>query len=316
MPAVSVIITSFNEGGDPARTIASVRANTSECEIILVDDGSTDGSCDNADADVVVKHAERIGIAASRIDGISAASGDVFAFLDAHQYPTEGCLNVCANVAMERQAIVCPCTRGPKDRVQRDGTVWTGHGSHMGQQPNGLFVGRWRNKQPRDTLSRCSMMVVPGYVIPRTIYPKLSWVPQLREWGGSEPCITVRAFFADIDVLHLCGPIARHLFRDKLENGAINRPFSAPFHATWRNHAHTARLCFDDATWDQYWWGEIFSKWGTPQEHGEFHTPDVIAQHRAFLEYKQRPDEEFWRGLMGTELPESLKKHRGLHRAG
>jgi len=314
---LSVIITSFNEGGDVAATIASVRQNTSDCEIIVVDDGSTDGSCDQAGADKILRHDQRIGIAASRIDGIEAASGDCYAFLDAHQYPTEGCLNKCAEVAIQRQAIVCPCTRGPKDRVQGNGTIWTGHGSIMGQQPNGLFVGRWRNRQPRDSLSRCSMMIVPGYVIPKSIYHQVAWLPQLQQWGGSEPCITVRAFFTDVDILHLCGPIARHLFRGKTEDGGIVRPFSAPFSVTWRNHAHTARLCFDDATWQRYWWPGVFGKWGKREEEREFHTPEVIAQHSQFASYKQRSDEEFWRGLIGVDLPWSRKKTGGeVLRAG
>ena len=311
MPTISVIITSFNEGGDVAATIASVRENTSDCEIIVVDDGSSDGSCDDAGADLVVRHVERIGIARSRIDGVAAAAGDCFCFLDAHQYLTPGCINHCATVATERQAIVCPCTRGPKDRMQRSGTVWTGHGSTMAQQPNGLFLGRWRNRQPRDPISRCSMMIVPGYVIPRTVYPKVAWLPQMLQWGGSEPCITVRAFFADIDVLHLCGPIARHLFRGKKEDGGIDRPFSAPFSATWRNHAHVARLCFDERTWERYWWPSIFSKWNRDNAEPEFHTTQVVQQHADFQSYKQRPDEEFWRGLMGKQLPDSLSSTNG-----
>jgi len=133
----------------------------------------------------------------------------------------------------------------------------------------------------------------------------------------SEPCITVRAFFTDVDILHLCGPIARHLFRGKTEDGGIVRPFSAPFSVTWRNHAHTARLCFDDATWQRYWWPGVFGKWGKREEEREFHTPEVIAQHSQFASYKQRSDEEFWRGLIGVDLPWSRKKTGGeVLRAG
>jgi glycosyltransferase involved in cell wall biosynthesis len=58
-----VIITSFNEGGDVKATIDSVRANTTDVEVVLVDDGSTDGSCADAGADVVIQHSERVGIA-------------------------------------------------------------------------------------------------------------------------------------------------------------------------------------------------------------------------------------------------------------
>lgn len=310
MPKISVIITTFNEGGDLVRsTIQSVREHTSDFEIILVDDGSTDGSCDDSGADRLVRHEQRIGIAASRRDGIAVASGECYAFLDAHQWLTPGCLNQCAEVAIQRRAIVCPCTRGPKDRRQRDGSIWTGHGSIMSQQPNGLFVGRWRNRQPRDRISRCSMMVVPGYVIPGSVYPRIAWLPQLRQWGGSEPCITVAAFFADVDILHLCGPIARHLFRGKTKDRKVIRPFSAPFSITWRNHAHTARRCFDDVTWSRYWWPEVFSKWDkSGNDEAEFHTPEVLAQHAEFLTYKQRPDHEFWLGLMGRDLPQPLQR--------
>lgn len=305
---ISVIITSFDEGEWVARTIASVRKNTSDFEIVLVDDASTDGSCEGTQADTVVRHDQRLGIAPSRRSGVAAARGDAFCFLDAHQLVTEGCINQCAELALEKQAIVCPCTRGPVDRIQSDGTVWTGHGAIMSQQKdNGLFVGRWRNTQPRDRVSRCSMMVVPGYVIPRSIYPKVAWLPQLKEWGGSEPAITVRAFFADVDVLHLCGPIARHLFRGKTEDGKIDRPFDCAFSVTMRNHAHTARLCFEDETWSRYWWPEVFARFAKPEDEQEFHTEEVLRQHREFLEIKQRPDREFWLGLTNAPLPKSLQ---------
>lgn len=45
-PRLSVVITAYNEGEELGRTIESVRAHTEQSyEIIVVDDGSTDGSC-------------------------------------------------------------------------------------------------------------------------------------------------------------------------------------------------------------------------------------------------------------------------------
>lgn len=299
---ISIIITSYNEGDWVLRTVESVRQNTSDCEIIIVDDASTDGSCDNAGADLVVKHAERIGIAQSRIDGVAAARGDVYAFLDAHQLLSEGCLNQCADRAREYQAIVCPCTRGPVDREWRQpGQYWTGHGSMMSQQDNGLFVGRWRNYQPKDRLSRCSMMVVPGYCIPKAVYPVVRWIDGLLQWGGSEPCVCVKAFFADVDILHCCGPIARHLFRGKTEDGKIDRAFSAPFSITWRNHALTCRVCFDDKTWRDYWIPHVFAKWNKGGDWSEFDRTEILKQREEFQQWKRRPDEEFWIGLMDAK---------------
>ncbi len=299
---ISVIITSYDEGDKVAATVASVVANTSDVEVIVVDDGSTDGSCDDCGATQVLRYNTRRGIAQSRLDGVAAASGDCYAFLDAHQSVTEGCFDKLAQVARGRNAIVVPCTRGPVDRRIRRG-VWTGHGSAIAQQrDNGLFKGRWRNYDQKDPLSRCSMMVVPGYVIPKTVFPSVRWNDGARSWGGSEPNVAVKAFFADIDILHLCGPIARHEFRGKRrENGrkVIERPFRAAWRDTWRNHARTARICFEESTWRDYWWPSVYSRWGKSPD--EFDSPDVMSQHNEFQKIKQRPDDEFWRGLLLAE---------------
>ena len=67
VPRISVIITAHNEGEELRRTVESVRENTQQpFEIVLVDDGSTDGSCDGlADDDLtVIRHDERTGVAA------------------------------------------------------------------------------------------------------------------------------------------------------------------------------------------------------------------------------------------------------------
>ena len=116
---LSVIVTAHDEGEELRRTIDSVRSNTQQPhEIIIVDDGSTDGSCQEIEADDlrVVRHDERIGIAASRNDACAVVKGDVFAFLDGHQRLSPGCLDQCAEAARQRKAIVWPDVRGLEDR--------------------------------------------------------------------------------------------------------------------------------------------------------------------------------------------------------
>ena len=298
---LSIVITHFNEPDTLRTTIDSVRENTSDFELIVVDDGSTVPDWEDAasGADIIVRHDQRIGIAPSRLDGVARASGDVLAFLDAHMWVSEGCLNLCADLALERQAIVYPCVHGPVF------THWRGHGCRLGHQQNGLWVGSWKSRPvPRDRISRCTMMIVPGYCIPRAnVWPKVRWIAGQREWGAGEPTLCVQAFFADVDILHLCGPLARHLFRrkwyDEKGHKHVDRPFHSPFKATWRNHAILNRVTFEQETWEKYWIPKVFSKWHRGDDWSEFDAPTILDRHAEFQQYKKRPDEEIWRGLMG-----------------
>lgn len=87
-PTVSVVITTYNYAGFLTTAIESVLAQSLKAdEVIVVDDGSTDGS-----PDVVARYAERGvryiykengGISSARNAGIKASSGELIAFLDA-----------------------------------------------------------------------------------------------------------------------------------------------------------------------------------------------------------------------------------------
>ncbi len=84
MPRVSVIITTFNRRQFLKEALASVLAQDySDREIIVVDDGSTDGSRDEA-AGLPVKYVwkENGGISSARNAGLDIARGDCIAFLD------------------------------------------------------------------------------------------------------------------------------------------------------------------------------------------------------------------------------------------
>jgi len=85
-PKVSVVAPTFDRREILPRTLDSVLAQTfSDWELIVVDDGSTDGTADMvkhdySDAHLVIQ--ENRGVSAARNAGIAAASGEWIAFID------------------------------------------------------------------------------------------------------------------------------------------------------------------------------------------------------------------------------------------
>ncbi len=93
---VSVVMPAWNGAGTIARAVASVRAQTlKDWELIVVDDGSTDGTADvveraaEGDRRVRVVRRERGGIVAALNAGLGEAKGEVVARMDAddEMYP-------------------------------------------------------------------------------------------------------------------------------------------------------------------------------------------------------------------------------------
>lgn len=89
-PLISVIIPVYNAEAYLSRCVDSILAQTcTDWEIILVDDGSTDGSgtlCDTyaaRDSRIRVLHQPNVGIGATRNNGVAAATGSFLAFVDA-----------------------------------------------------------------------------------------------------------------------------------------------------------------------------------------------------------------------------------------
>ena len=116
VPLISVILPVFNVGTYLDRCMISVTGQTlADCEILLVDDGSTDGSgerCEEwaaCDPRVRVIHQANAGVAAARNAGLAAAGGKYLAFIDPDDWvetdyleklvgkleETGGCMAVC-----------------------------------------------------------------------------------------------------------------------------------------------------------------------------------------------------------------------------
>jgi len=91
MAAVSVIIPAFNRALKVSRAISSVLYQTfTDYEIIVVDDGSTDGTRDAmrqfGDKISFIRHRSNLGVSAARNTGIKGSNAPLIAFLDSDDY--------------------------------------------------------------------------------------------------------------------------------------------------------------------------------------------------------------------------------------
>ncbi len=110
---ISIIIPVYNTKDYFRKCVASVLASdTADCEIILIDDGSTDGEsgalCDKIAAEhpslVRVVHQENKGLGGARNTGIEAAHGDYLFFIDSDDTITPDALGALKRAINETGA--------------------------------------------------------------------------------------------------------------------------------------------------------------------------------------------------------------------
>lgn len=92
MTPFSVVIPVYNEESGIALVINAIRAQNSDCEIVVVDDGSTDGTASVAQSagSIVLRHPANGGYGRSLMDGIQAAQYDIIVITDGDgTYPVE-----------------------------------------------------------------------------------------------------------------------------------------------------------------------------------------------------------------------------------
>jgi glycosyltransferase involved in cell wall biosynthesis len=122
-PTFSVVI----PARDAAATIASAVADTlgqtaKPVEVIVVDDGSQDGTADRAReaGDVLVVRTEGVGAAGARNEGAARATGDWLAFLDADDRWAPGYLAAAADaIRSAPDAVACMGAATPVDEAGR-----------------------------------------------------------------------------------------------------------------------------------------------------------------------------------------------------
>ena len=108
---ISVIVPVYNVEKYINRCVDSIRSQSySNIEIILVDDGSTDGSsaiCDEykvLDARIKVIHKKNGGLSSARNTGIECANGEFFSFIDSDDYIESNMIEHMMQVARDYKA--------------------------------------------------------------------------------------------------------------------------------------------------------------------------------------------------------------------
>lgn len=297
MTELSLILTVHNEGSELRRTLTSILSKTAgPNETLIVDDASADGCCDGIENERVrvIRNANRKGVAASRHQAVQVAQGSVLAFLDGHHRVATRALNSCTELAASQASIVVPDIRD----FELDSP--TTHGATFRLCPErGYFSAEWNYAHPHQRVTRVSSLRSPIYLMSRETYDRVHWIQGLRNWGGSEAAISVKAFFLDIPILHLCGTPTRHMFKQKLE-------YNATWDDVWRNHALIARVCFDDQTWYKYWLPKLFEPHLTDEGKRDVESESIVAQHEEFQRAKVRTDAEFWTVLLKQPVPLEL----------
>ncbi len=99
--AVSIVIPAYNEAAVIADVVSALASAADWCEIIVVDDGSADGTCARARAAgaTVVRHPYNKGNGAAVKTGIRTAAGEYVMIVDGDgQHPGEDAVRLAARL--------------------------------------------------------------------------------------------------------------------------------------------------------------------------------------------------------------------------
>ncbi len=209
---VSVVVPVHNEGASLLDTLESVAQSRSvDLEVVVVDDGSTDGGCDplrrspGASASLrLISLAERGGVAPARNAGAAQARADVIAFLDAHCRLDPRCLERLLEVLdRDPSCIVTPCIASAEDPRRR------GYGVKPTEVP---FDYRWL---PRTAEAPVAVPVAAGgcLALRRELFQALEGFDSMRGLGVEDVEFSLRSWLLGHQVLVVPDAELSHRFR-------------------------------------------------------------------------------------------------------
>lgn len=231
---VTIVISVLNEGKLLAETINSIGATTDlPQEIVVVDDGSTDGCCDYLVNNVNTQHMDiklvtqkRLGIAGARNVGASMSKQPFLVFIDAHCLVHSGWLASLVNVIeIGQQNIVGPAVR------DRNEPNYIGCGAKL--------VGRELRYQWNPVIDENikEIGIIPGgcIALSRELFENIGGFDNMKHYGFEDVEFCLRAWRLGARLLGVPTSCIEHWFRN-------SQPFEVPYMSVTYNAVRTAVL--------------------------------------------------------------------------
>jgi glycosyltransferase involved in cell wall biosynthesis len=306
----SIIIAVHNEGEALSRTIATCIDTTFglDCEIVVADDASVDGSVETA-ADRfpqirLHQHGRRLGVSPTRAAGAKIARGAVLLFLDGHTKPEAGALrHMIEDVESVRgEAIVTPRLAALDVSLWQSDIEQVGDG--YGFDLENLEC-KWlplRDLQPaRESWRRLyesPALIGAAVAIGRELYAKLwGFDPHMRYWGVEDLDLGLKCWLMGHRILHDVEAVVGHHFRTEFDNYVV------PPEYVVMNQLRLARKAFTHTVWtawlNNYRERQIYETSDSPEGlwarawHLFEDNRESLEQERSYLQ-GHRVRDEFW----------------------
>ncbi len=216
LPRISAVVPSCNEGEKLELTVRSLLDGCgASIEIIVVDNGSTDGSADFIDTAPwcasrvrLLRYADRLGVANARNTGAGAAQGEVLVFSDAHVlFPPGWDAPLLDALADPLAGIVSPLLAGWPGQhfTPCSGQRWTSPLFHAFEwlQPT--------SPEPHAVPLLCGAL----QMFRRATFETFGGYDSgMVNWGMEDQEICMRYWMLGLEVRSVPAVTARHFFRD------------------------------------------------------------------------------------------------------
>ena len=210
MPYISIIIPVHNDAAELSKTILGIvqTTNQEDCEIIVVNDASTDGVKPSLISKTIT-NSRRVGVSPSRHIGALQAKGDWLLFMDSHMRFEPGWLDKAIAVLKAGAASTLYCGTvvyciGETPNIvgmpsNYHGAKFHVHGPHPKTLKTQIFDAIWAEKQlDHNPIIQCVMGAC--YFIHAFEYFRLSPLEHLRTWGCEEEMLSLKTWLSGGEV--------------------------------------------------------------------------------------------------------------------